>query len=119
MKTQSYEAALGRASAPRKQAAPAGETAVPRGRGQRPGLRAVAARWPHLSPGQVRQLHDLVYRRTPEQLCPPVPAGGAGPLGRGAPCSRVACGFPLLWAVWAEQHYARRDVGRRAAAPAA
>jgi hypothetical protein len=84
---------------------------------QRPGLRSVAARWPQLSPEQARRLYDLVYRRTPEYLSFPVPPAGPASIGRVAPWSRLACGFPLLWAVRAEQRYSRRSAAR--AAPAA
>jgi hypothetical protein len=82
---------------------------------QRPGLHAVAARWPQLNPGQARWLYDLVYRRAAEHPRPPAPPARAGRLQSVAPWSRVACGFPLLWAVRAEQRYARRNAGRKAA----
>jgi hypothetical protein len=83
---------------------------------RRPELHAVAARWPQLSPAQTRWLYDLVYRRAPEHLRLPVPPAQAGQGQRGAPWSRVACGFPLLWAVRAEQRHARRHAVRGATA---
>jgi hypothetical protein len=83
---------------------------------QRPGLRSVAARWPQLSLGQARLLYDLVYGRAPEHLRPPVPPVRAGQIQSIVPWSRVACGFPLLWAVRAEQRYARQNAVRRATA---
>jgi hypothetical protein len=80
---------------------------------QRPGLRSVAARWPQLSPVQTRWLYDLVYRRAPEHLSLPVPPAGPTPIGRGVSWSPLACGFPLLWAVRAEQRYARWSAASR------
>jgi hypothetical protein len=80
MDTQSYAAPLERAPASREQAAPPDRrNDALRGREQRPGLHAVAARWPQLSPEQTRWLYDLVYRRAPEQLRLPVPSAGARP----------------------------------------
>jgi hypothetical protein len=80
---------------------------------QRPGLRSVAARWPQLSPEQARRLYDLVYRRAPVHLRPPMPPARAGRIQSIVPWSRVACGFPLLWAVRAELRYARRSAASR------
>jgi hypothetical protein len=119
MDTRAHEASLAHTHTQRGQAAPPDGRTASRGREQRPGLRSVAARWPHLSPGQTRQLYDLVYGHAREQLGPPVPPARRGQGHQGAPWSRVACGFPLLWAVWAEQHFARRRAAQRAVAPAA
>jgi hypothetical protein len=114
MDTQSYEAPLDSAPTSRKQATPPDRRIdAPRDMEQRPGLRSVAVRWPQLSPAQTRQLYDLVYRRAPRHLRLPVPPARGGQIRRGAPWSRVACGFPLLWAVRAEQRYARRHATRK------
>jgi hypothetical protein len=113
MDTRAHAAWAARAHAAREQAARQdGRTASPVGLEQRPGLRDVAARWPQLSPGQARQLYDLVYRRVPEHLRPPVPPARRDQVPQSAPWSRVACGFPLLWAVQAEQRFARRSAVR-------
>jgi hypothetical protein len=67
MDTRAHEASLEHTHTHRGQAVPPdGRTASPGGREQRPGLRSVATRWPHLSAGQTRQLYDLVYGRAPE-----------------------------------------------------
>jgi hypothetical protein len=117
METRSHAAPEARAHAAREQAAPPdGRTASPGGLERRPGLRCVAARWPQLSPGQARQLYDLVYRRVPEHLRPPVPPARPDQIQHSAPWSQVACGFPLLWAVQAEQCYARWSAARTAPA---
>jgi hypothetical protein len=115
METRSYEAPLERAHTSRERAVPDGRSNAPRDMEQRPGLHAVAARWPQLSPAQTLQLYDLVYGRAAGHLRPPAPPARAGRLQSVALWSRVACGFPLLWAVRAEQRYARRSAASRAA----
>jgi hypothetical protein len=79
-------------------------------------LRAVAARWPQLSAQQVRRLYDLVYGGANGCLHPPVSLGAtveANGVSRTTGTRRpgwspVSSGFPLMWAVRAEQQYARR-----------
>jgi hypothetical protein len=68
-------------------------------------LSAVAARWPQLSALQVRRLYDLVYGRSSGRLHPPAPCATRT---RQPQWSPLSSGFPLMWAVRAEQQYARR-----------
>jgi hypothetical protein len=83
------------------------------GADQQHDLSAVAARWPQLSALQVRRLYDLVYGRADGRLHPPVAVSAAGASRatrtRQPRWSPVSSGFPLMWAVRAEQQYARRQ----------